>query len=331
MRPPPPAELTVKGAKPAALPSFIEPALASLVEKPPTGDRWVHEVKFDGYRLLARLDHGRVKLLTRSGLDWTSKFANVAKALAALPVVTAFLDGEVVVETDHGVPDFGALQADLSEGRSDRFSYYLFDLLYLDGKDMRASALLDRKAALRTLLADATDGVLKYSEHFTDRGDLVLKHAARLGLEGIVSKVANAPYRSGRSKAWLKIKSHRERGVRGYRLRALHDAAPHRRLALACHQHQGQAHLRGPGRLGVLGGDCRRSLGAPGEDPNQCAGAGGAPAGRSSQKRALGEAVAGGRSGVPQLDGGQRDTPCRLQGVAAGQGRRPRSCARDRP
>ena len=84
----PRAEIKVKGAKPAALPSFIEPALASLVEKPPTGDRWVHEVKFDGYRLLARLDHGRVKLLTRSGLDWTSKFANVAKALAALPVVT---------------------------------------------------------------------------------------------------------------------------------------------------------------------------------------------------------------------------------------------------
>jgi bifunctional non-homologous end joining protein LigD len=205
--PAPPAELAVKGAKPAALPSFIEPALASLVEKPPSGDRWVHEVKFDGYRLMARLDHGRVKLLTRSGLDWTSKFANVAKALAALPVVTAFLDGEVVVETDHGVPDFGALQADLSEGRSDRFSYYLFDLLYLNGKDVCASALLDRKAALRTLLADVTEGVLKYSEHFTDRGDLVLKHAARLGLEGIVCKVASAPYRSGRSKAWLKIKS----------------------------------------------------------------------------------------------------------------------------
>ncbi|HEU4380258.1 MAG TPA: DNA ligase D [Hyphomicrobiaceae bacterium] len=200
-------EIRMKGAKSASLPSLIEPALATLVEKPPTGNRWVHEVKFDGYRLLARLDHGRVKLLTRTGLDWTSKFGNVAKALAALPVVTAFLDGEVVVETDHGVPDFGALQADLSEGRSDRFSYYAFDLLHLDGKDLRGGALCDRKAALRVLLADVTDGVLKYSEHFTDRGDLVLKHAARLGLEGIVSKLANAPYRSGHSKAWLKMKS----------------------------------------------------------------------------------------------------------------------------
>jgi bifunctional non-homologous end joining protein LigD len=200
------AEIKIKGAKPATLPSFFDPALASLVDKPPLGDRWVHEVKFDGYRLLARLDHGRVKLLTRSGLDWTSKFATVAKALAALPVMTAFLDGEVVVETEHGVPDFGALQADLSEGRSDRFCYYAFDLLYLDGKDLRGARLLDRKAALKALLADATDGVLKYSEHFTDSGDVVLKHAARLGLEGIVSKVADAPYRSGRSKAWAKVK-----------------------------------------------------------------------------------------------------------------------------
>ena len=202
----PPTEISVKGAKSGALPGFIEPALASLAEKAPVGDRWVHEVKFDGYRLLARLDHGRVKLLTRSGLDWTSKFASVKKALEALPVVTAFLDGEVVVETEHGVPDFGALQADLSDGRSDRFTYYVFDLLHLDGKDTRDGTLLDRKAALSALLAGATDGVLKYSEHFTDRGDVVLKHAARLGLEGIVSKVANAPYRSGRSKSWMKVK-----------------------------------------------------------------------------------------------------------------------------
>ena len=149
---PPRAEISVKGAKSGALPGFIEPALASLAEKPPVGDRWVHEVKFDGYRLLARLDHGRVKLLTRSGLDWTSKFANVKKALEALPVVTAFLDGEVVVETEHGVPDFGALQADLSEGRSDRFTYYVFDLLHLDGKDTRGGTLLDRKVALSALL-----------------------------------------------------------------------------------------------------------------------------------------------------------------------------------
>ena len=128
------------------------------------------------------------------------------KALERLPVVAAFLDGEVVVETERGTPDFGALQADLSEGRSDRFCYYLFDLLHLDGMDLTRAPLLDRKAALAQLLAGHVDGVLKLSEHFTERGDIVLKHACRLGLEGIVSKLATAPYRSGRTKAWLKSK-----------------------------------------------------------------------------------------------------------------------------
>ena len=202
----PPAKIAVAGGKPGPLPGFIEPALASLAEGAPLGDRWLHEVKFDGYRLLARLDRGRVKLLTRSGLDWTTKFTSVRDALEVFPAVTAFLDGEVVVETEHGVPDFGALQADLSEGRSDRFRYYLFDLLHLDGMDLRAATLLERKAALAGLLAGVGEGVLKYSEHFSERGDVVLKHACRLGLEGIVSKLASAPYRSGRSKAWLKAK-----------------------------------------------------------------------------------------------------------------------------
>ena len=123
--------------------------------------RWVHEIKFDGYRLLARIDRGRVTLKTRSGLDWTTKFPSLKKALEALPVVTAFLDGEVVVETERGTPDFGALQADLSEGRSDRFRYYLFDLLHLDGIDLTGAPLLDRKAALARLLAGHDDGALK--------------------------------------------------------------------------------------------------------------------------------------------------------------------------
>ena len=197
---------SVRGARPGPLPSFIEPQLASLAGKPPTGDSWVHEIKFDGYRLLARIDGGRVRLKTRSGLDWTSKFPSVQKALERLPVVAAFLDGEVVVETERGTPDFGALQQDLSEGRSDRFCYYLFDLLHLDGTDLTRASLIDRKSALARLLAGHGDGVLKLSEHFAERGDIVFKHASRLGLEGIVSKLTSAPYRSGRSKAWLKSK-----------------------------------------------------------------------------------------------------------------------------
>ena len=166
----------------------------------------MHEIKFDGYRLLARIDGGRVRLKTRSGLDWTSKFPSVQKALERLPVVAAFLDGEVVVETERGTPDFSALQQDLSEGRSDRFCYYVFDLLHLDGIDFTRASLIDRKAALARLVAGHADGVLKLSEHFTERGDIVLKHACRLSLEGIVSKLATAPYRSGRTKAWLKSK-----------------------------------------------------------------------------------------------------------------------------
>ena len=196
----------VKGGKRGALPEFIEPQLATLAGKPPSGDSWVHEVKFDGYRLLARIDAGRAKLKTRSGLDWTTKFPSLKKALEALPVVSALFDGEVVVETERGTPDFAGLQADLSEGRSDRFRYYLFDLLYLDGVDLTGATLLDRKRALAQLLSGYEGDVLKLSEHFTARGDVMLTHACRLGLEGIVSKLKSARYRSGRSKAWLKTK-----------------------------------------------------------------------------------------------------------------------------
>ena len=156
----------IRGAKPGALPSFIEPQLASLAGHPPPGEAWVHEIKFDGYRLLARVDRGRVTLKTRSGLDWTTKFPSVKKALEALPVVTAFLDGEVMVETERGTPDFAALQADLSEGRSDRFRYYLFDLLHLDGTDLTGASLLDRKAALARLLAGHDGGLLKLQRAF---------------------------------------------------------------------------------------------------------------------------------------------------------------------
>jgi bifunctional non-homologous end joining protein LigD len=200
-----PAGHSVKGGRPGALPSFIEPQLASLATRPPAGTGWVHEIKFDGYRLLARIDRGHVKLKTRKGLDWTAKFPSIRKALEALPVVTAFLDGEVVVETEQGTPSFSDLQADLSEGRSDRFRYYLFDLLHLDGTDLSRAPLLERKRVLQEVLA-GHHGVLAFSEHFTGRGDTVFDHACRLGLEGIVSKLATAPYRPGRSKSWLKTK-----------------------------------------------------------------------------------------------------------------------------
>jgi bifunctional non-homologous end joining protein LigD len=195
----------IRGAKPAALPAFIEPQLASLTAAPPADATWVHEIKFDGYRLIARIDRGRVRLLTRKGLDWTDKFASLKKPLEGLPAVTAMLDGEVVVESESGAPSFAELQADLSAGRSDRFRYYLFDLLHLDGADLTAAPLLERKAALAHLL-DGHSGTLTYSEHFEGRGAVVYEHACRLGLEGIVSKLKTGIYRSGRAKSWLKSK-----------------------------------------------------------------------------------------------------------------------------
>ncbi len=201
-----PALSALPGARNAKLPPAMEPMLATLVAAPPAGDRWLHEIKFDGYRLIARIEAGKVRLLTRSGLDWTEKFGStVAAALAALPVHDAMIDGELVVEGAAGASDFSALQADLSAGRSDRFVFYAFDLLHCDGVDLRRVPLLARKEALERLLAGA-DPLLRYSAHFGATGDMVLRHACRLGLEGVVSKLADGPYRSGRGRGWVKSK-----------------------------------------------------------------------------------------------------------------------------
>ncbi len=197
---------SIKGTKKTRLPVFVEPALATLATKPPAGERWVHEIKFDGYRLQARIEAGRVKLLTRSGLDWTKKFGKeIIAALQELAVGTALIDGELVVEPAAGASDFSALQADLSNDRTDRFIFYVFDLLYLDGYDLQALPLLERKAILQKIAGDGT-GMIRFSEHFEGDGAIVLAHACRLSLEGIVSKLRDAPYRSGRVKSWVKAK-----------------------------------------------------------------------------------------------------------------------------
>jgi len=202
----PPDPAGVKGSRKAALPAFIEPMLATLVASPPTGEQWVHEIKFDGYRLEAHIAAGRVKLLTRGKLDWTKKFGKaVVAALQALPLGTAIIDGELVAETGSGASDFSALQADLSAGRSDHFVFYAFDLLHLDGYDLQKVALLERKRLLEQLLA-GSDGLVRYSSHFAESGALVLRHACRLSLEGVVSKRADAPYRPGRGRSWVKSK-----------------------------------------------------------------------------------------------------------------------------
>jgi bifunctional non-homologous end joining protein LigD len=196
-------------AKPAGapLPDFVPPQLATLWGEAPSDPGWVHEVKFDGYRIQARLDHGEVRLLTRKALDWTGRFPNVAAAAADLPAETALLDGELVVENESGVSSFSALQAALKAGWSDSFVYYVFDLLHLDGADLTPLPLVERKAALARLLEHAEKSrPIRLSAHFDDEGSVVLRQACDLKLEGIVSKRARSPYVSGRSESWIKAK-----------------------------------------------------------------------------------------------------------------------------
>jgi bifunctional non-homologous end joining protein LigD len=196
----------VRGAKKRLLPVFLEPSLASVCARPPSGPKWVHEIKHDGYRIQARIDAGKIKLLTRTGLDWTERFKSIANALLALRLGSALIDGEIVVEDDNGRSSLGNLQAALSEGRQDRMRYYAFDLLYCEGFDLREATLLDRKALLEQVIAGAPAGI-RFSEHLAQHdGPTILEHTCRLGLEGIVSKRGDLPYRGGRGEHWLKSK-----------------------------------------------------------------------------------------------------------------------------
>jgi bifunctional non-homologous end joining protein LigD len=187
---------------------FIEPQLATLEKEAPAGEDWLHEVKFDGYRIQAQIAGGDVRLLTRAGLDWTEKFDGpVTVALAGLKCRDAIIDGEIVVLADNGVSSFPLLQEDLSSGRADRFVYYAFDLMRLDGEDLRPEPLVERKQALVELLGEQPENsALRFSDHFHEPGKVMLQHVCRMGLEGVVSKRADAPYRSGRGPSWIKSK-----------------------------------------------------------------------------------------------------------------------------
>jgi bifunctional non-homologous end joining protein LigD len=197
----------VMGARKARLPDFIEPCLATLSSDAPKSSAFVHEVKFDGYRIQARIGGGKVTLKTRKGLDWTDRFPTIAEACNAAAGHSAIFDGEIASMTESGTSDFSSLQDDLKNGRHDRLVYYVFDLLYLDGHDLTGAPLLERKRALAGLLEGLPkDGVVRLSEHFATDGPSMLQHACKFNLEGIVSKRADAPYRSGRGGDWLKTK-----------------------------------------------------------------------------------------------------------------------------
>lgn len=203
---------TRKIAKPDAtwnsIPDFVPPELCKTLDRPPGGPGWGHEVKFDGYRLQLRVAGGEATLKTRKGLDWTAKFPAVARAAAGFP--DCIIDGEVAALDDNGSPDFAALQAALSDGDTDDLIFFCFDLLFVDGEDIRKHTLADRKAALKAFLIENSgtdkDTLIRYVEHFETAGDAVLQSACRMQLEGIISKRLNSPYRSGRNDDWAKSK-----------------------------------------------------------------------------------------------------------------------------
>jgi len=195
----------------AALPGFVPPQLAKSVDRPPQGSGWGHEIKFDGYRLQLRVEGGRATLKTRAGLDWTAKFREIGKEAESLP--DCLIDGEACALDASGAPDFPALQAALSDGKTGDLVFFVFDLLFAEGADLRNLPLRERKARLKALLeaqpktaASRKAERIRYVDHFEIAGDAVLQSACRMSLEGIVSKRLDAPYRSGRGEAWLKSK-----------------------------------------------------------------------------------------------------------------------------
>jgi bifunctional non-homologous end joining protein LigD len=194
-----PAKIGIK----APLPGFIEPALASAVNRVPEGTRWIHEIKFDGYRGQVHIANNDVKIYTRRGHDWTERVRKIAGDAWHVKAGSAIIDGEVVVPSADGAPDFAVLQNEL-KGRSTRIVLVAFDLLYLNGQDLRRLPLAARKAGPKKLLAGSE---IQFSESFTIGGREMFKHACKIGLEGVVSKVVDSPYGSGRSRDWVKVTS----------------------------------------------------------------------------------------------------------------------------
>jgi len=203
---------TKSAKKPAAakrakslMPDFVPPQLCETLARPPSANGWIHEIKFDGYRIQMRVENGEVTLKTRKGLDWTAKWPAIAASASKLP--DCIIDGEICALDENGAPDFAALQASLSEGKTDDLVFFAFDLLFVGDEDLRELPLTERKDRLSAFLSDTGDDPrLRFVEHFETGGDAVLKSACRLSLEGIVSKQADAPYRSGRTETWAKSK-----------------------------------------------------------------------------------------------------------------------------
>ncbi len=194
------------------MPSFLPPQLAVQVSEPPASSGWIHELKLDGYRIQAHIDSAQhqVRLLTRNSLDWTHRMRPIAEVVAELPAESAILDGEVVALLPSGLSSFAALQAAFQEGSAQELTYFVFDMLHVNGHSLRNLSLLERKQYLAALLALRPPTTVRLSEHLESDGERVFEHACKIGAEGIISKRADGVYVKGRSSAWLKIKCYRE-------------------------------------------------------------------------------------------------------------------------
>ncbi len=186
------------------LPDWIPPQLCQLVETAPSGPQWVHEIKLDGFRMAARIEGGRVQLLTRTGLDWSDKYPSVIATLANLRAKNAYLDGELCGIGDNGLPSFSQTQAASDGARGVPLVYYVFDLLHVGGRNTVGLPLIERKALLQPLIG-GTPG-LQFNDHETGDGELIRRHACQLGFEGVVSKTIDAPYAPGNRGLWRKAK-----------------------------------------------------------------------------------------------------------------------------
>lgn len=196
-------------AVPAKLPGFVDPELTTLLDAVPEGQEWLYEIKFDGYRALCRIEGGQARFFTREGNDWTKRFGVLATAAARLPVSAVFLDGEIVVLESDGSSNFQSLQEALGRSETDRLIYYVFDLPFFDGHDLRAVPLEARKQLLAGLLEQQPKtAAVRFSDHVTGNGKEFYRRACAGGLEGIIAKRKNAPYRAGRARDWFKIKCH---------------------------------------------------------------------------------------------------------------------------
>ena len=209
---------------------FESPELATLVERPPDGDQWAHEIKLDGYRMIAWRDGPHVRIYSRNGHDWTARFPSLAKALLTLKVKTALIDGEIVVNDEKGVSSFARLQDAIARKTDLGVVYHVFDLLLLDGADLRKAPLLERKERLRAIVPKGRARIV-YSDHIVGQGAKVFEKACAMGLEGIISKRVDAPYVSGRTMDWQKTKCLLQAGIRHRRLHRTHHGQKRFRFA----------------------------------------------------------------------------------------------------